>query len=229
MAPAIMGNPDRPELGEELTNSFCRTDPEIAKAFARVTFISDNRADLPTVPARTLVLQCSDDIIAPSQVGEYVQRSMPNSNWSTSRRRGIAPILPRRARSSKRSTHLSDDTEDYEDLYENAPCGYLSLRSNGSHFQKQPDIHPVDRLRAGKARREEVSRSAQCRGKHLLRDAFRAAIADAGALQRGRARIRESRRQPPAGSRQCSRTPGRKRKTAFHPADGVQRQRSPAL
>ena len=47
MAPVIMGNPDRPELGEELTNSFCRTNPEIAKHFARATFLSDNRADLP--------------------------------------------------------------------------------------------------------------------------------------------------------------------------------------
>ena len=58
MAPVIMGNPDRPELGEELTNSFCRTDPEIAKAFARVTFTSDNRRDLPKVTLPTLVLQC---------------------------------------------------------------------------------------------------------------------------------------------------------------------------
>ena len=74
MAPAIMGNPDRPELGEELTNSFCRTDPEIAKQFARVTFMSDNRGDLAKVPARTLVLQCKDDIIAGEQVGEYVHR-----------------------------------------------------------------------------------------------------------------------------------------------------------
>ena len=64
MAPAIMGNPDRPELGEELTNSFCRTDPEIAKAFARVTFKSDNRADLAKVDIPTLILQCSEDIIA---------------------------------------------------------------------------------------------------------------------------------------------------------------------
>ena len=58
MAPVIMGNPDRPELGEELTDSFCRTDPAIASQFARVTFLSDNRADLRvTVP--TLVLQCT--------------------------------------------------------------------------------------------------------------------------------------------------------------------------
>ena len=64
MAPAIMGNPDRPELGEELTNSFCRTDPEIAKAFARVTFTSDNRKDLAEVAVPTLILQCNEDIIA---------------------------------------------------------------------------------------------------------------------------------------------------------------------
>lgn len=79
MAPAIMGNPDRPELGEELTNSFCRTDPEIARLFARATFTSDNRADLPRVTAQTLVLQCRDDIIASENVGEYVQQHIPDS------------------------------------------------------------------------------------------------------------------------------------------------------
>lgn len=79
MAPAIMGNPDRPELGEELTNSFCRTDPDIAKAFARVTFTSDNRADLPKVTARTLILQCRDDIIASEEVGDFVHQQVPNS------------------------------------------------------------------------------------------------------------------------------------------------------
>ena len=79
MAPAIMGNPDRPALGEELTNSFCRTDPEIARSFARTTFMADNRADLASVTARTLVLQCADDIIAGNQVGEYVRDQIPNS------------------------------------------------------------------------------------------------------------------------------------------------------
>src|SRR3954451_10396032 len=79
MAPAIIGNPDRPELGEELTNSFCRTDPEIAKAFARVTFKSDNRADLGKIEVSTLILQCSDDIIASEKVGEFVHRAIPGS------------------------------------------------------------------------------------------------------------------------------------------------------
>ena len=79
MAPLIMGNPDRPELGEELTNSFCATDPEIARQFARVTFLSDNRLDLPRVRIPTLVLQCSDDPIAPRPVGEYVRDQIPDS------------------------------------------------------------------------------------------------------------------------------------------------------
>jgi sigma-B regulation protein RsbQ len=79
MAPAIMGAPGQPELGTELTNSFCRTDPEIAKQFARVTFTSDNRADLAKLQTDTLILQCSDDLIAPVQVGEYMHRTLPNS------------------------------------------------------------------------------------------------------------------------------------------------------
>ena len=81
MAPAIMGNADRPELGTELANSFCRTDPEIAGHFARVTFLSDNREDLSIVSVPTLVLQCSDDIIAPAAVGEFIHsRSRPVSS-----------------------------------------------------------------------------------------------------------------------------------------------------
>ncbi len=79
LAPVIMGNPDRPDLAEELTNSFCRTDPEIAKQFAAVTFLSDNRADLPQVRTRSLVLQCREDAIAPPSVGDYVHRQLPDS------------------------------------------------------------------------------------------------------------------------------------------------------
>jgi sigma-B regulation protein RsbQ len=79
MAPVIMGAPDRPALGEELTNSFCATDPEIAKHFARVTFLSDNRADVPKLKTRALILQCTDDLIAPRPVGEYLHATLPNS------------------------------------------------------------------------------------------------------------------------------------------------------
>jgi sigma-B regulation protein RsbQ len=79
MAPVIMGNAGRPELGEELTESFCRTDPQIARQFARVTFTSDNRADLTRVVTPTLVLQSNQDVIAPVAVGEYVAAAIANS------------------------------------------------------------------------------------------------------------------------------------------------------
>jgi sigma-B regulation protein RsbQ len=93
LAPAIMGRPDRPELGEELTESFCRTDPEIAKQFARVTFLSDNRADLERVTTPALVLQCSDDVIAPTAVGEYVHERLPNSELVLLSATGHCPNL----------------------------------------------------------------------------------------------------------------------------------------
>ncbi|HEY3568433.1 MAG TPA: alpha/beta hydrolase [Thermoanaerobaculia bacterium] len=93
MAPVIMGNSDRPELGSELTNSFCRTNPEIARHFARVTFSSDNRADLPRVTARALVLQCSEDVIAPQHVGEYVHRQIPGSTLVLMKATGHCPNL----------------------------------------------------------------------------------------------------------------------------------------
>jgi sigma-B regulation protein RsbQ len=93
MAPAIMGNPERPELGEELSNSFCRTDPEIARHFARTTFTSDNRTDLQKVKARTLVLQCSEDIIAPLAVGTYVHQQIPGSRLVVMNATGHCPNL----------------------------------------------------------------------------------------------------------------------------------------
>jgi sigma-B regulation protein RsbQ len=93
MAPAIMGNADRPELGERLTNSFCATDPGIAREFARVTFLSDNRDDLARISARTLVLQCSEDIIAPEAVGEYVHARIPDSRFMLLEATGHCPNL----------------------------------------------------------------------------------------------------------------------------------------
>ena len=93
LAPAIIGNPDRPELAEELTASFCRTDPTIAKAFARATFTSDNRADLPKVTTPTLILQCSDDIIAPLEVGQYVHEQIAGSELVVLAATGHCPNL----------------------------------------------------------------------------------------------------------------------------------------
>ena len=79
MAPVIMGNDDRPELSDELRDTFCRADPAIAKEFARVTFLSDNRANLARVAVPSLVLQCSNDVIAPTSVGEYVASVIPDA------------------------------------------------------------------------------------------------------------------------------------------------------
>jgi sigma-B regulation protein RsbQ len=93
MAPVIMGNPERPELGEELTNSFCRTDPEIARQFARVTFLSDNREDLARVRTPSLVLQCREDVIAPRSVGEYVHARLANSRLVVLNATGHCPNL----------------------------------------------------------------------------------------------------------------------------------------
>jgi sigma-B regulation protein RsbQ len=93
MAPVIMGNPERPELGEELTNSFCRTDPQIARAFARTTFLSDNRADLARITVPTLVLQCSRDVIAPPEVGAFVHAQIPGSQLVTLPATGHCPQL----------------------------------------------------------------------------------------------------------------------------------------
>jgi len=79
MAPVIMGHPDTPELGEELTASFCRTDPAFARQFARTTFLSDNRADLAHLTVPALILQCREDAIAPMVVGEYVHAHLTGS------------------------------------------------------------------------------------------------------------------------------------------------------
>ena len=93
MAPQIMGNDDRPELGERLKKSFCATDPDIAREFARVSFYGDNRKDLTDVTARTLILQCQQDIIAPELVGQYVHAKLPNSEYRLLCATGHCPNL----------------------------------------------------------------------------------------------------------------------------------------
>lgn len=92
-APMIMGTPDRPKLGERLTEGFCSVDPEIARHFARVTFTSDNRRDLGRVSVPTLVLQCRDDVIAPTDVGRYVHTAIPGSRFEMLDTTGHVPIL----------------------------------------------------------------------------------------------------------------------------------------
>jgi sigma-B regulation protein RsbQ len=93
MAPVIMGVPERPELADELTDTFCRTDPECAQVFARATFLSDNRADLQQVSVPTLVIECEQDSIAPREVGDYVHRHIEGSRLVTLNTTGHCPHL----------------------------------------------------------------------------------------------------------------------------------------
>jgi sigma-B regulation protein RsbQ len=93
LAPSIMGNAERPELGERLTNNFCATDPEIARHFARVTFLSDNRADLPKLTVPSLTLQCTNDIIAPVQVGHYMHNNMKDNTLVIMKASGHCPHM----------------------------------------------------------------------------------------------------------------------------------------
>lgn len=93
MAQTVMGHPDRPELAAGLEESFCRTDPTIAGHFAEVTFLSDNRHDLPQVSVPTLVLQASEDAIAGPEVGRYVHRFINGSDLVMLRATGHCPHL----------------------------------------------------------------------------------------------------------------------------------------
>ncbi|MFE9792865.1 alpha/beta fold hydrolase [Streptomyces goshikiensis] len=93
MAPVIMGNAERPELGEELTNSFCATDPAMARVFARTTFLSDSREELKEVSVPTLVLDCTQDAIAPREVGAFVHRAIPGSTLLTLDATGHCPHM----------------------------------------------------------------------------------------------------------------------------------------
>jgi sigma-B regulation protein RsbQ len=110
MAPVIMGAPDQPELRQELTNSFCRNDPEIAKHFARVTFLSDHRADLPHSKVPALILQCSDDLIAPRAVGDYLHRHLPTSTLHVIENVGHCPHMSAPTESSRAIDAFLADT-----------------------------------------------------------------------------------------------------------------------
>jgi sigma-B regulation protein RsbQ len=101
VAPMIMGAPNQPALGEELVDRFCRNDPEIARHFARVTFYSDHRADVPRSQVPALILQCSDDLIAPRQVGDWLQRHLPRSTLRVIRNVGHCPHMSAPTESSR--------------------------------------------------------------------------------------------------------------------------------
>jgi sigma-B regulation protein RsbQ len=93
LAPVVMGNADRPELQRELQESFCSTDPKIARRFAEATFFSDNRADLAACALPSLILQCSEDAIAPVEVGRYLERNLPQGTFRQLRATGHCPHI----------------------------------------------------------------------------------------------------------------------------------------
>ncbi|GIP40428.1 sigma factor SigB regulation protein RsbQ [Paenibacillus sp. J31TS4] len=93
LAPAVMGNADRPELTQELKDSFCKTDPQLIRQFAKTTFFSDNRKDLAEVTVPSLILQCAQDVIAPLEVGAYVNYRIPNSKLELMEATGHCPHL----------------------------------------------------------------------------------------------------------------------------------------
>jgi sigma-B regulation protein RsbQ len=93
LAPVIMKNPEKPALAQELTQSFCSTDPTIARRFAEATFYSDNRVDLPKLTVPSLILQCSDDVIAPPEVGEYMRTHTRLGQFKQLRATGHCPHM----------------------------------------------------------------------------------------------------------------------------------------
>ena len=110
MAPVIMGAPNQPQLSEELTNSFCRNNPDIAKHFARVTFLSDHRADVALSRVPALILQCSDDLIAPRSVGDYLHRHLPKSTLHVIENVGHCPHMSAPTESSRAIDAFLADT-----------------------------------------------------------------------------------------------------------------------
>jgi sigma-B regulation protein RsbQ len=93
LAGMVMKNPDRPELASELAEVFCSTDPKAARNFAEVTFFGDNREDLGKVATPALIMQCSDDSIAPDQVGQFVNDRLANSTLKRLAATGHCPQL----------------------------------------------------------------------------------------------------------------------------------------
>lgn len=144
MAPVIMGAPDRPELGVELVNSFCRTDPDIAKAFARVTFLSDNRAQLPLLTTPTLILQSSEDHMAPVSVGHYMRQVLPHGRLKLIENIGHCPHLSAPeaivdaindfiVRQGLETQNASPEAtaSETQDVLDQAPCGLAQTDAQG--------------------------------------------------------------------------------------------------
>lgn len=77
--PVAMGNPERPELGKEFARTLGEIRPDVAQAVARVIFTSDHRKDVPKLTTPTLVIQTSNDIAVPLEVGRYLHKNIKGS------------------------------------------------------------------------------------------------------------------------------------------------------
>ena len=93
LAPVVMKNPDKPALAGELEESFCATDPRMTRQFAQATFMSDNRSDLGKLRIPSLILQCSEDAVAPDAVGRYLARELPGSTLRQMAATGHCPHM----------------------------------------------------------------------------------------------------------------------------------------
>jgi hypothetical protein len=214
MAPAIMGAPDQPELAVELTNSFCRTDPEIAKQFARVTFLSDHRADLPKLQAPTLVLQCSEDLIAPMAVGEYLQPHDPQLHLRVIENVGHCPHLSAPSASADAMEAVPGHSRADGPLPgADAAVRIRALRPAGGGHGRPAAARQRHACAAGCSTTRRTGRQAALPGPahhgrpHLLADAPAAAAAHAGFGGGGEAGDAAARRQADAGDGQHRRAP----------------------
>ncbi len=79
LSPLVMGATNSKELIDELSNSFCSTDPLMAKQFARATFFGDYRHLLSKSACKTLILQSENDNLASLEIGHYIDNEMQNS------------------------------------------------------------------------------------------------------------------------------------------------------
>ena len=142
LAPAVMKNPEQSELTAELEQSFCATDPKIARRFAEITFLSDNRADFPKLQVPALILQCTDDMIAPIAVGEWLARADSAEYLPHFESDGPLPAHERARRDDRGHERISRSAgrclttgqmpePAMDSLLDRAPCGYIAFSDEG--------------------------------------------------------------------------------------------------
>lgn len=226
MAPVIMGAPDRPELGAELASSFCRTDPDIARQFARVTFLSDHRAQLPRLKTPTLILQCSDDLMAPVSVGHYMRQALPNGTLKIIQNIGHCPHLSAPDAISDaiiaflgcekpgiesaeaacaREPEKPANQESPQDVLDQAPCGLVQTDCARTAAPGQPGVLRLAGLHPGRTGRKAQAPGPADHGlPHFSPDAFAAGAAGAGLHLGGAGADGAQERRAAAHAAQCA-------------------------